>query len=360
MSASVLPSPAARAPEETPLLEVRDLTVRFDAADTVIDVVRGVSFSLCPGRTLCLVGESGSGKSMTALALLGLVPDPGRVAEGSVRLQGKELTALSESAMREVRGAKIGIIFQEPMTSLNPVLRVGDQVAEPLIQHLGLPRKAALARAEELFRLVGIPAPGARLREYPHQLSGGMRQRVMIAMALACEPAVLLADEPTTALDVTIQGQILNLLKELTAKRGMGLVLITHDLGVVAETADEVGVMYAGSLVEQAATSALFSNPLHPYTQGLMRSAPAMERFSACSETKGKPENAATTSPWRDARLDAIPGTVPPPGKLPEGCPFRPRCRDAHERCLTPPPEIVADTGGGTRRVRCWLRVGHS
>ena len=245
LSPSLVSSPAA-----PPLLDVRDLVVRFDAMTGGFDVVRHVSFSLEAGRTLCLVGESGSGKSMTALALLRLIPPPGRIAGGSVLLAGEDLATLGEAEMRRIRGGRVGMIFQEPMTSLNPVLRVGDQAAEPLIWHWKLPRRQALERVEDLFRQVGIPAPRARLREYPHQLSGGMRQRVMIAMALACEPAVLLADEPTTALDVTIQGQILALLKRLSAERGLGLVLITHDLGVVAETADEVCVMYAGGSEE--------------------------------------------------------------------------------------------------------------
>ena len=210
-------------------------------------MVRDVSFTLHPGRTLCLVGESGCGKSMTALSLLRLIPEPGRLAAGRILFEGRDLAELSESAMERVRGRDIGMIFQEPMTSLNPVIRVGEQVAEPLMRHLRLPKKAALAEAVELFRLVGIPAPDMRVRDYPHQLSGGMRQRVMIAMALACKPRLLLADEPTTALDVTIQGQILALLGDLSRERGMGLLLITHDLGVVAEMADEVGVMPGAS-----------------------------------------------------------------------------------------------------------------
>ena len=339
-------SPKTSAPEQAgraasdaasvPLLQAEGVTVRFDTPDSAFDVVRDVSFALFPGRTLCLVGESGCGKSMTALSLLRLIPEPGRLAAGRILLDGKDLAELSESGMEHVRGRDIGMIFQEPMTSLNPVIRVGEQVAEPLIRHLRLSKKAALAQAVELFRQVGIPAPDMRVRDYPHQLSGGMRQRVMIAMALACKPRLLLADEPTTALDVTIQGQILSLLGDLSRERGMGLLLITHDLGVVAEMADEVGVMYAGRIVEHAPVRSLFADPLHPYTRGLIHSAPSLD-----------------TSPL--ARLDAIPGTVPSPGNLPQGCPFRPRCTQAHERCLEEPPLFRLSGPDGPREARCWL-----
>ena len=314
------PIPASSAP----LLQAEGVTVRFDACERPFDVVRDVSFTLHPGRTLCLVGESGCGKSMTALSLLRLIPEPGRLAAGRILFEGRDLAELSESAMERVRGRDIGMIFQEPMTSLNPVIRVGEQVAEPLMRHLRLSKKAALAEAVELFRLVGIPAPDMRVRDYPHQLSGGMRQRVMIA------------DEPTTALDVTIQGQILALLGDLSRERGMGLLLITHDLGVVAEMADEVGVMYAGRIVERAPVRALFAEPRHPYTWGLIRSAPTLD-----------------TPP--SAKLDAIPGTVPSPGDLPQGCPFRPRCPEAHERCFKTPPVIESAGADGAREVCCWL-----
>ena len=323
-------------PLSTPLLQVENLSVHFETEKGPIEVVHSLSLQVEEGQTFCLVGESGCGKSMTAFALLGLVPEPGLVTATSIKLEGKELTGLSETAMNSIRGKQIGMIFQEPMTALNPVIRVGDQVAEPLVHHLRMSRRDALAEAERLFAQVGIPAPEKRLRDFPHQMSGGMRQRVMIAMALACRPRLLLADEPTTALDVTIQGQILALLRELSASEGMGMLLITHDLGVVAEMADMVGVMYAGSIVERAPVNTIFDNPLHPYTQGLMRSAP----------TPG-------TSP--ESRLEAIPGSVPLPGTLPEGCPFRPRCPKAHERCFTPPPLVRLGEGHTAREIRCWL-----
>ena len=313
--------------------DIRDLRIHFPPRRGVVEAVRGVSFYMDQGECVALVGESGCGKSMTALSLLRLIPEPGRLAAGRILFEGRDLAELSESAMERVRGRDIGMIFQEPMTSLNPVIRVGEQVAEPLMRHLRLSKKAALAEAVELFRLVGIPAPDMRVRDYPHQLSGGMRQRVMIAMALACKPRLLLADEPTTALDVTIQGQILALLGDLSRERGMGLLLIT---GVVAEMADEVGVMYAGRIVERAPVRALFAEPRHPYTWGLIRSAPTLD-----------------TPP--SAKLDAIPGTVPSPGDLPQGCPFRPRCPEAHERCFKTPPVIESAGADGAREVCCWL-----
>lgn len=323
----------------TPLLEVRDLTVRFEST-AAFDVVRHISFRLQSGKTLCLAGESGSGKSMTALAILGLIPELGRISTGSIKLCGTELTNLSEPDLRQMRGDRIAMIFQEPMTALNPVLRVGNQVAEPLIQHRKISHNEALDQVKELFHLVGLPDPVARMKEYPHQMSGGMRQRAMIAMALACDPDVLLADEPTTALDVTIQGQILDLLKKLTKERGMGMILITHDLGVVAEMADEVAVMYAGMLVEQAAATDFFDHPLHPYAQGLMRSAPTLE-----SLRKGK----------KPPRLETIPGVVPKPYALPKGCPFRPRCRNAFAKCLDFPQQRVFADIHADHSVCCWL-----
>ena len=323
-------------PAKAPLLEVCNLSVSLAGSAGPLPVVRSISFTVDRGRTLCLVGESGCGKSMTALALLRLLPEKA-VLTGSILFEDTELTRASESFMRSLRGQRLAMIFQEPMTALNPVIRVGEQVAEVLILHRRLSHREALERAVELFRQVGIPAPERRVLEYPHQLSGGMRQRVIIAMALACEPALLLADEPTTALDVTIQGQILSLLRTLSKDHGMGLLLITHDLGVVAEMADEVGVMYAGELVEKAPVGALFASPLHPYTRGLMLSVP----------------DASTPG----TRLSTIQGTVPPPGELPAGCAFRPRCPLAEERCLLAPPCVVLPGSDGDHEVRCWQHV---
>lgn len=323
------PIPASSAP----LLQAEGVTVRFDACERPFDVVRDVSFTLHPGRTLCLVGESGCGKSMTALSLLRLIPEPGRLAAGRILFEGRDLAELSESAMERVRGRDIGMIFQEPMTSLNPVIRVGEQVAEPLMRHLRLSKKAALAEAVELFRLVGIPAPDMRVRDYPHQLSGGMRQRVMIAMALACNPKLLIADEPTTALDVTIQAQILDLLRRLRDDTGMAVLLITHDLGVVSETADRVVVMYCGQVVEEAEVRTLFDHPMHPYTLGLLKSIPRLEDDDS-------------------KRLYMIKGMVPNPLEMPPGCHFSDRCDSCMDICRTKVPELV-DVDG--HKVRCFL-----
>ncbi|WP_294555974.1 ABC transporter ATP-binding protein [uncultured Mailhella sp.] len=311
-----------------PLLDVQHLTVSFGN----VPVVRDLSFRLFKGRTLCLVGESGSGKSMTAFSLMRLVPEPGRIVSGSLLFAGEDLLKLDEKAMRGRRGRDISMIFQEPMTSLNPVLRIGGQIAEPLEIHQKLSHREALEKAAELMALVGIPDPHRRLSDYPHQFSGGMRQRVMIAMALACSPKLLLADEPTTALDITIQGQILRLLGRLARERDMGVLLITHDLGVVAEAADDVAVMYAGELVEQAPVNAFFERPLHPYSEGLM----------ACAPLVGNHDS---------SRLPSIPGMVPLPSELPEGCAFRPRCPHASPECLTTPP--LQSMGEG-HLVRCW------
>ena len=322
------PIPASSAP----LLQAEGVTVRFDACERPFDVVRDVSFTLHPGRTLCLVGESGCGKSMTALSLLRLIPEPGRLAAGRILFEGRDLAELSESAMERVRGRDIGMIFQEPMTSLNPVLKVGMQTAEPLRLHLGLSRSEARQEVIRLFSEVGIPAAESRYDDYPHQLSGGMRQRVMIAMALACKPDLLLADEPTTALDATIQGQILSLITEQSRKRGMAVLFITHDLGVVARIADNVGVMYAGHLVEHAPTAELFRNPLHPYTRGLMRSAPGRAAMGM-------------------QRLPAITGSVPSLDNMPEGCPFAPRCDEALPRCFESAPVARCENG---HSVACW------
>ena len=321
------------------ILEVRDLYTQFDTLDGVVRAVDGVSFELKRGETLGIVGESGCGKSVTALSILRLIPtETGRIASGSIRFEGEELTALSEEAMKRLRGHRISMIFQEPMTSLNPVLTVGTQIAENVVRHLGVPWRAARDRACEMLELVRIADARRRLDEYPHQLSGGMRQRVMIAMALSCDPLVLIADEPTTALDVTIQAQILDLMLELKEKTGTAIVLITHDLGVVAETTQRVVVMYAGRKVEEASVEVLFEEPLHPYTRGLMRAIPRLDIEA----------DAAGTRP----RLQEIPGLVPILTRPIIGCAFAPRCGFATDRCRTEPPPII-DAGAG-HTVACW------
>jgi phosphonate C-P lyase system protein PhnK len=299
-----------------PLLSVRNLSVAFGRSKVVEDV----SFDLAAGEILGVVGESGSGKSITALSILRLVPAPGRVG-GSISFAGADLMALPEAEMRAIRGRDIAMIFQEPMTSLNPVFTCGDQVMEALVYHRGLDRAGARAEALKLLKLVEIPSAERRLDDYPHQLSGGMRQRVMIAMALACRPKLLLADEPTTALDATIQAQILDLLRGLQRELGMAVVLITHDLGVVAEVAHRVLVMYAGKVVETAPSDAIFARPFHPYTEGLLASIPRLE--------------------GPISRLDAIPGQVPPPDAMPAGCRFAPRCRYVAEACRAAPPPLA-------------------
>jgi oligopeptide/dipeptide ABC transporter ATP-binding protein len=318
------------------LLSVRNLTTGFDQDGRFVPAVQDVSFHVGEGETLCLVGESGSGKSLTALSIMRLVQSPGRIAAGTIlfnsRAGSRDLLRLSEREMQEVRGAEIGLIFQEPMTALNPVFTIGSQLEETLRIHGRATRKTARAKAIELLAAVSVPEPERRVREYAHQLSGGLRQRALIALALACDPALLIADEPTTALDVTIQAQILDLLRELQRKMGLGLLLITHDLGVVAEMADRVAVMYAGRIVEEAPVDQLFSDPKHPYTRGLMASMPG-----------GKP----------GARLKAIQGTVPALGQLPPGCAFAPRCPDRFEICPTSPPDPTAITPNHS--VRCFL-----
>lgn len=316
------------------LLNVQDLTVRFTMDLYAFDAVSKVNFSLARGQTTCLVGESGCGKSLSAKALLRLIPPTGSVS-GRIFFEGQDIMTFSEEQMRRLRGNRVSMIFQEPMTALNPVLQVGEQVAEPLRLHRQLSRSEALERAEELFHLVGIASAGSRLKDYPHRMSGGMRQRVMIAMALSCEPQLLLADEPTTALDVTIQGQILQLLKTLTRERGMAMLLITHDLGVVAQMADTVVVMYAGRMVEEAPVQELFIRPLHPYTRGLMHAAPTRESMLT-------------------RRLPTIQGTVPSPSEMPVGCSFAPRCPDAQSRCAAQIPPL---TNEGGHKVYCWLHV---
>ncbi|MBK9036392.1 MAG: ABC transporter ATP-binding protein [Myxococcales bacterium] len=319
-----------------PLLEIRDLVTEFRTDRGTVRAVDGVSFAIPRGQTLGVVGESGCGKSVTALSVMRLVATPpGRIASGSIRYAGKDLLALSERDMRAIRGDRIGMIFQEPMTSLNPVFTVGDQVAEAVRLHQGKSRKEARAVAIEMLAKVGIPAPEHRVDDYPHQLSGGMRQRVMIAMALACKPDLLIADEPTTALDVTIQAQILELLRALQADLGMSILLITHDLGVVAETCDEVIVMYAGRVVEQAPTTSLFAQPRHHYTAGLLRSIPS---YAPAGADAGAP---ATAAPGQRKRLTEIAGMVPPLYALPVGCKFVDRCGAAIARCHEVEPALV-------------------
>ncbi|MFI5304370.1 MAG: ABC transporter ATP-binding protein [Nitrospiria bacterium] len=306
------------------LLQIKNLKTYFFTHQGVVKAVDDLSFNLDKGRVLGLVGESGSGKSMTSLSILRLVPPPGKVVSGEILFENKPLLKLNDESMRRLRGKEISMIFQEPMTSLNPVFTVGEQVAEMLRVHLKMTRKDARERTYELFKLVGIPSEQKRFKEYPHQLSGGMRQRVMIAMAISCNPKLILADEPTTALDVTIQAQILNLLHDLRNRFNMAMVLVSHDLGIIAESADEVAVMYAGKIIEFAETKKLFSNPLHPYTQGLLDSLP---RFDENGDKR--------------SRLKAIPGVVPQLSDLPAGCAFEPRCSFAMPICksLFPPLE---------------------
>ncbi len=300
---------------ETPLLRVDDLRVRFWTSRGIVHAVNGISFDVRAGETLGLVGESGCGKSVTALAAMGILPRAARIPSGSIKLDGRELIGLSERSWRRVRGKEIAMIFQDPMTSLNPVLTVGAQLRESLEEHLDLDRKSATRRAAELLEQVGIPGAKDRLKNYPHQFSGGMRQRVMIAMALACEPKLLIADEPTTALDVTIQAQILDLLRELVSERGTALVLITHDLGVVAGTCERVQVMYAGTLVETGTADELFATPRHPYTLGLLQSVPRLDLGSR-------------------QPLMPIPGSPRNMLSEPDSCPFAPRCRFRIDQCV--------------------------
>ncbi len=322
------------------ILEVAGLQTYFFTRAGIVKAVDGVSFSLKRGETLAIVGESGCGKSMTALSIMRLVPEPpGRIVGGSVMLDGRDLLKLDDDAMRDVRGNEISMIFQEPMTSLNPVLTIGDQIGEAIRLHQNLPDSDVDAKAVEMLRLVRIPEPAQRATEYPHQLSGGMRQRAMIAMALACNPKVLVADEPTTALDVTIQAQIIELILELQRELGTALILITHDLGVVAETAQRVIVMYAGRKVEEAGVEDIFERPQHPYTRGLLDSIPRLPSMS------GKPVVAG-------ARLTEIPGMVPALVNLPTGCIFAPRCSLADARCAAEFPPYEEKQAG--HWAACW------
>jgi oligopeptide/dipeptide ABC transporter ATP-binding protein len=317
------------------LLAVRNLRTVFGTRAGEVVAVDDVSFSIAPGEVLGIVGESGSGKSVTALSILGLLPHPpGRVAGGQIVFRGTNLLSLAEAQMRRIRGREISMIFQEPMTSLNPVFTVGDQIGETLRTHERLSPRAARERAIDMLAKVGIPSPARRIDDYPHQLSGGMRQRAMIAMALACNPKLLIADEPTTALDVTIQAQILELLRALREEFGMAIIVITHNMGVVAECADRVVVMYAGKVVEEAPAEAIFEHPKHPYTEGLLSSIPSLD--------DDRP------------RLRTIPGTLPSLTGLPPGCRFAPRCRYAEAACNSAPPPLFA-TGGG-QSAACILR----
>lgn len=333
--------------DEKRLLEVKDLKVHFFTDDGVVKAVDGVSFHINKGETLAVVGESGSGKSVTSLAAMRLIPNPpGKIVGGEILFRGKDgqvknLATQDEASMRKIRGNDIAMIFQEPMTSLNPVYTVGDQISEAIILHQGKTKKEGLDLAAEMLDLVGIPEPKKRLSNYPHQMSGGMRQRVMIAMALSCNPSLLIADEPTTALDVTIQAQILELMNKLREEIGMSILFITHNLGVVAEMAERVVVMYAGRAVEEADVVPTFKSPLHPYTMGLLNSVPRLDL-------------AAT----HNQRLEAIPGNVPNPLNLPSGCAFHPRCKYFVEGLCNTDIPLLQDTGNG-HMVRCvrWSEI---
>jgi oligopeptide/dipeptide ABC transporter ATP-binding protein len=315
------------------IISVENLKTYFYTEDGTVPAIDGVSFEVKRGETLAIVGESGSGKSVTSLSIMRLIPQPpGKIVNGDIKFNGDSLLTKSEKEMRSIRGNRISMIFQEPMTSLNPVYKIGDQISESIIIHQKKTKKEALTEAINLLNLVGIPEPERRINQYPHELSGGMRQRVMIAIALACQPELLIADEPTTALDVTIQNQILQLMKNLKKKINMSIMLITHDLGVVAEMADSVVVMYAGQVVEQGDVYTIFENPKHPYTEGLLKSMPSAEK--------------------RVGKLYAIEGVVPNPLNLPQGCRFAARCEYATTLCYNAMPEI--QKVGNEEAVRCW------
>lgn len=316
------------------LLEVENLRTEFSLRSGKVAIVDGINLTIEAGRTLCLVGESGSGKSQTALSIMGLVTAPGKVHPDSrIMFDGRDLTNLPVKELESIRGNQISMIFQEPMTSLNPAHTVGKQIAEVVLLHRDCTAKEAMDRAIEMLTLVGVPAPEQRVHSYPHKLSGGMRQRVMVAMALANDPKLLIADEPTTALDVTIQAQILDLMRKLRDELGMGILMITHDLGVVAEMADDVAVMYAGRIVEQGSVKEIFARPKHPYTKALLESIPTLD------------------TP-RDLPLTVIPGSVPPPEKWPSGCRFNPRCAYAFDKCRHEIPELMP---AGKQQAACWL-----
>jgi oligopeptide/dipeptide ABC transporter ATP-binding protein len=323
------------ATNETPLLEVKDLRTHFKTEEGIVKAVDGVSFTLRPGQTLGIVGESGSGKSVTSLSLLRLIPSPpGIRAGGEILYRGKDVLKMDDAELRSLRGNKISMIFQDPMTSLNPFLRISTQLTETIRLHQGLNKKDAHARAVEMLQLVGIPDAERRVTHYPHQFSGGMRQRVMIAMALSCNPEVLIADEPTTALDVTIQAQILEVIQDLSKRLGTATILITHDLGVVAGMCDLICVMYAGKVVERGTADELFGDPRHPYTRGLIKSVPRLDQKNA-------------------ERLYSIPGQPPHVVNLPDACPFHPRCEHAMDQCRKQYPPVR--TLGENRQVACWL-----
>lgn len=316
-------------------LEVENLRITFAGDSGEFTAVNGISYHLNRGETLAIVGESGCGKTVSALSILRLIPPPGKITNGSIRFDSRDILSLPQKELRELRGNKIAMIFQEPMTSLNPVFTIGDQITEALFQHTSLTRKEVWQKTVDLLRRVELPSPEQKMDTYPHQLSGGMRQRVMIAMALSCNPRILIADEPTTALDVLVQAQILELLKNLKEETGMSVLLITHDLGVVVETAQRVLIMYAGEIVESGPVKQIFQTPLHPYTLGLINSIPK-------TNLTGKRE-----------RLAEIAGNVPSPSQLPTGCAFHPRCPSVMERCRNQKPRLQEKESGHT--VRCWL-----
>jgi peptide/nickel transport system ATP-binding protein len=323
--------------EKSPVLSVKNLKTYFYTEDGIVKAVDGVDFDVYQGETLGIVGESGCGKSVTALSILRILDEKGRIVEGQVLLDAVDLTKIDEQEMRKIRGKDIAIIFQEPMVALNPVFTVGEQIVEAIMLHQKVDEKAARVMAIDLLRKVGIPEPEKRIDQYPHELSGGMRQRAMIAMALSCKPKVLIADEPTTALDVTIQAQIMELMKELQREYGMAIMLITHDLGLIAENADRVVVMYAGKVVEYADVKTLFNDPKHPYTWGLLHAIPRLD--------------------IEQTRLYNIPGVVPDPLHFPSGCKFHPRCEFKEERCTREEPELI--NVGENHTVRCffWQKV---
>ena len=336
MSIDPVPTNPASATQEAPLLDVRGLRTYFHVMDGTVKAVDGVDFSIPRGGTVGLVGESGCGKSVTAHSIMRLIDiPPGEIAGGEIWFDGRDLLKLSKDKMRHVRGGEIAMIFQEPMTSLNPVFTIGDQISEAVLLHNKTNKKEAMERSIESLRLVGVSAPERRVKQYPHELSGGMRQRAMIAMALSCNPKLLIADEPTTALDVTIQAQILELIKELQARTGTALLLITHDLAVVAETVQTISVMYAGRIVEAGTVDEVLLSPQHPYTQGLLSSIPGVKK--------------------RGEALSVIKGVVPNPFRMPSGCKFQPRCPFAWERCTQSEPALLATAGGGTSR--CFLHA---